>query len=83
MLINSLYLPIRVYYKNYTDSIELTVHCLLITCSITTQDTRLRISELLAVEEDKIKTQQQTTEHNTDDSADTTQGDYTVIRAMQ
>ena len=50
-----------------------------LTISITIQDTKKRISRLLAIEEEKRKTQQDplsSSKEGTDDSVDTTQGNY-------
>ena len=68
---------VTVFYYHYTDSVGLTVHYVLITCSIIIQDTKQEISELLAVEEEERKQQQQ---H--EDSVGTTQGNYAMIISL-
>ena len=70
---------VTVFYYHYTDSVGLTVHYVLITCSIIIQDTKQRISELLAVEEEKRKNQSQS---DNEDTVDTTQGNYAVIISL-
>ena len=69
---------VTVFYYHYTDSVGLTVHYVLITCSIIIQDTKQNISRLLAAEEKKRKQQQQQHE----DSVDTTQGNYAMITSL-
>ena len=63
---------------HHINNVELSLYCVLITCSITIQDTKQRISKLVAVEEEKRKTQpyllSSSSEEETDDSVDTTQG---------
>ena len=68
------------FYYHYIDSVGLTVHYVLITCSIIIQDTKQEISRLLAVEEKKRKQQQQQQQH--EDSVDTTQGNYAMIISL-
>ena len=41
---------VTVFYYHYSDSVELTVYYVLITCSIIIQDTKQRISRLLEAE---------------------------------
>ena len=67
---------VTVFYYHYTDSVGLTVHYVLITCSIIIQDTKQKISRLLADEEKKRKQQQH------EDSVDTTQGNYAMIISL-
>ena len=69
---------VTVFYYHYTDSVGLTVHYVLITCSIIIQDTKQKISELLAVEEKRKQQQQQSNE----DTVDTTQGNYAMIISL-
>ena len=72
-----MYVVIVMFYCHYNDNVELLtfyyVH-IVITCPITTQDTKRRISELLAVEEVKRKTEQPSSKEDADDSDDKTQG---------
>ena len=70
---------VTVFYYHYTDSVGMTVHYVLITCSIIIQDTKQKISELLAVEEKKRKQQQQ---QSNEDTVDTTQGNYAVLISL-
>ena len=65
-----------VFYYHYTDSVGLTFHYVLITCSIIIQDTKQKISRLLADGEKKRKQQQH------EDSVDTTQGNYAMIISL-
>ena len=63
-------------------------HCVLITCSITIQWTKQWISQLMAVEEAERQAKAKqvplsSTEEDTDDSVDTTQGNYTMIISLQ
>ena len=71
---------VTVFYYHYTDSVGLTVHYVLITCSIIIQDTKQKISKLLAVEEEKRKQQQQ--QQSNEDTVDTTQGNYAVLISL-
>ena len=70
---------VTVFYYHYTDSVGLTVHYVLITCSIIIQDTKEQISELLAVEEERRKNQSPS---SNEDTVDTTQGNYAVIISL-
>ena len=70
---------VTVFYYHYNDSVGLTVHYVLITCSIIIQYTKQRISELLAVEEGKRKNQSPS---SNEDIVDTTQGNYAVIKSL-
>ena len=67
---------VTVLYYHYTDSVGLTVHYVRITCSIIIQRTKQKISELLAVEEERRKNQSSS---GNEDTVDTTQGNYAVI----
>ena len=67
---------VTVFYYHYTDSVGLTVHYVLITCSIIIQDTKQKISRLLTAEEKKRKNQSPT---SNEDTVDTKQGNYAVI----
>ena len=65
---------------HYNDSVELlTIHYVVITCSITIQHTKHLISELLEVKEEKRKAGQPSSKEDTDDSADETQGNCILI----
>ena len=70
---------VTVFYYHYTDSVVLTVHYVLITCSIMIQRTKQEISELLAVEEERRKNQ---SPPGNDDTVDTTQGNYAMIISL-
>ena len=65
---------VTVFYYHYTDSVGLTVHYVLITCSIIIQRTKQKIRELLAMEEEKRKEQQHNSPSSNEDTDDTTQG---------
>ena len=70
---------VTVFYYHYTDSVGLTVHYVLITCSIIIQDTKRKISRLLTVEEERRKNQSPS---DNEDTVDTTQGNYAVIISL-
>ena len=70
---------VTVFYEHYTDNVGLTVHYVLITCSIIIQDTKQKISKLLAAEEEKRKQQQH---QSNEDTVDKTQGNYAVLISL-
>ena len=72
---------VTVFYYHYTDSVGLTVHYVLITCSIITQDTKQRISDLLAMEAEEAKRKEQVdhSPFSNEDADDTTQGNYNML----
>ena len=70
---------VTVLYYHYTDSVGLTVHYVLITCPIIIQNTKQKISRLLAVEEERRKNQSPS---SNEDTVDTTQGNHTVIISL-
>ena len=70
---------VTVFYYHYTDSVGLTVHCVLITSSIIIQYTKQKISRLLAVEEERRKN---LSSSSNEDTVDTTQGNYAVIISL-
>ena len=67
---------VTVFYYHYTDSVGLTVHYVLITCSIIIQRTKQKIRQLLIAEEENRKNQSPS---DNEDTVDTTQGNYAVI----
>ena len=71
---------VTVFCYHYTDSVGLTIHYVLITCSIIIQWTQQKISRLLAtIEEEKRKEQVNHSPFSNEDTDDTTQGNYAMI----
>ena len=63
--------------------VQLTVQCVFITYFIVIKETKQKISELLAVEEEKRKVQLTSSKQDNDDLLDTMQGCYAIMMLLQ